>query len=405
MNIDDHIFEQFQAYLDGSMNQSDKELFEKGLNDSEALKNQFNEFINLDQLVIHHELLALNQRVKAYEYKPKNGFSKSKWVISSIIIGLGVWGIAGFFTKKPEQSPSKLATPSVHTIDAKKEPQLDLDAKPPIIIKNKKTEAVAINTAPSKSSSKIQREPVKRTATSNPDTELKPTISDIKIEEAEEVTHSRISIENFGNLETQRGEDHIEIEASFKNKHAEVVTPAIKNDCPTDRFPEFIDRPQTQASDVDLANGSILIGRVKGGSGNYLFRLNDGEPQETPTFSYLKQGVYSLTLIDEAGCQGEQLSIVIKPKVTAETCNFTISNESPYIFPEDGKIMNQDGEILITDQNNRVIYRKPLPAYETFSWNGTTQDGRLIEMGNSYHFIYKSDDELEHSHCILSIIH
>src|SRR5690606_3325376 len=45
------------------------------------------------------------------------------------------------------------------------------------------------------------------------------------------------------------------------------------------------------------------------GSGDYLFQLDHGVPQESNVFPYAHQGEYTITIIDKNGCQNLELTV------------------------------------------------------------------------------------------------
>ena len=62
-------------------------------------------------------------------------------------------------------------------------------------------------------------------------------------------------------------------------------------------------------SDCGLKNGSIEV-TASGGTGSYLFRLNDGEAQSASVFLNVGAGVYEISATDDNNCVGTQQASV-----------------------------------------------------------------------------------------------
>lgn len=56
-------------------------------------------------------------------------------------------------------------------------------------------------------------------------------------------------------------------------------------------------------------NQVITVNVTGGGSGDYLFQLDHGVPQESNVFPYAYQGEYTITVIDKNGCQDLELTV------------------------------------------------------------------------------------------------
>jgi len=59
----------------------------------------------------------------------------------------------------------------------------------------------------------------------------------------------------------------------------------------------------------DFNLNQIITVNVTGGSGDYLFQLDHGIPQESNVFTYVYQGEYTITVIDKNGCQDLELTV------------------------------------------------------------------------------------------------
>lgn len=59
----------------------------------------------------------------------------------------------------------------------------------------------------------------------------------------------------------------------------------------------------------DFNQNQTIVVNVTGGSGDYLFQLDHGVPQESNIFPYAHQGEYTITVIDKNGCQDLELTV------------------------------------------------------------------------------------------------
>lgn len=59
----------------------------------------------------------------------------------------------------------------------------------------------------------------------------------------------------------------------------------------------------------DFNQNQTITVDVTGGSGDYLFQLDYGMPQESNIFTYALQGEYTITVIDKNGCQDLELTV------------------------------------------------------------------------------------------------
>jgi len=106
-------------------------------------------------------------------------------------------------------------------------------------------------------------------------------------------------------------------------------------------------------ADCAVANGSINITGVTGGTGPYTYSINNGLPQPSSTFSGLNSGTYFITVTDASGCSytyenlvvptnGSFTSVVfniVQPTCDTPTGTITIvpaGGTAPYTYSLDG---------------------------------------------------------------------
>jgi hypothetical protein len=106
-------------------------------------------------------------------------------------------------------------------------------------------------------------------------------------------------------------------------------------DCNED--PVTIELVSSTDSDCSLMDGAIEV-MASGGSGEYLYRLGDGESQESPRFEGVGAGVYEVTAIDQNLCSAT-LKVTIH---NAEGLNIAFTTT------EAGGCSGADGTLVVT---------------------------------------------------------
>ncbi|MEY4287684.1 MAG: hypothetical protein RL511_1773 [Bacteroidota bacterium] len=98
------------------------------------------------------------------------------------------------------------------------------------------------------------------------------------------------------------------------------------------------------------ANDGTLNCQVSGGTSPYTYALNGGAVSNSPVFTNLSAGAYTLTAIDANGCQQNFTSTITEPTALTLTASTTVSNgndgtialsasggNSPYTYSMDGQ--------------------------------------------------------------------
>jgi len=127
-------------------------------------------------------------------------------------------------------------------------------------------------------------------------------------------------------------------------------------------------------TDCGVNNGSIEVG-ARGGSGNYLFRINEGEPQTASVFIDLGAGLYEISASDDNSCIGT-LGATVQNK---DGLNITFQTT-------DAGCKDFDGTIRIEAFNGVEPYQYKLNG-SSFSDNNTFND---LASGN--HTVVVKDD-------------
>ena len=125
-------------------------------------------------------------------------------------------------------------------------------------------------------------------------------------------------------------------------------------------------------ADCALKNGSIEVSAT-GGSGSYLFRINEGEPQTASVFIDLGAGLYEISASDDNNCVGT-LGVTVQNKdglnisfqTTEAGCkdfNGTITIEAfngvePYQYNLDGSSFSDNNTFTDVSSGNHTVVVK-----------------------------------------------
>jgi len=136
--------------------------------------------------------------------------------------------------------------------------------------------------------------------------------------------------------------------------------------------------------------GSIQIDgqSLRGGSPPYSFSLSQKTYTDTPVFSSLYAGNYSVYARDAAGC----IKLLQNAVVGSEDCTYE------HVFaPMQGQVWtvpvrdNGNGTLIIYSKEGNVVYQVPVRGDEETLWQGETVSGQGLPMG-LYPFEIRYDD-------------
>jgi len=127
-------------------------------------------------------------------------------------------------------------------------------------------------------------------------------------------------------------------------------------------------------TDCGVNNGSIEVS-ARGGSGNYLFRINEGEPQTASVFIDLGAGLYEISASDDNNCIGT-LGVTVQNK---DGLNITFQTT-------DAGCKDFDGTITIEAFNGVEPYQYKLDG-SSFS-----DDNTFTDLASGSHTVVVKDD-------------
>ncbi|WP_026703549.1 T9SS type B sorting domain-containing protein [Flavobacterium soli] len=135
----------------------------------------------------------------------------------------------------------------------------------------------------------------------------------------------------------------------------------------------------------DFNQNQTITVDVTGGSGDYLFQLDYGVPQESNVFTYAHQGEYTITVIDQNGCQDLVLTIfaINYPRY------FTPNGDGFNDFWKIEGITDLNAKTHIFDRFGKLV--KSLNASGE-GWDGTLNGEQLPSTDYWFQLLYENRD-------------
>ena len=324
-------FQRIEDYLNGSLSDSEKTIFEKELVENAALKKQLDLSQLTNQLVFENRLLNIKELAQATHQNETSKRNSGKIaLISSAVILLSLGFYIGL--NKPEQKSVLVSEQDTKTI---------------ITISESTPE-------------RIEKQDL--TSTENKKTEVKKVETDIKepiveLEEPKQMDNSFIhepkptekqaieKNEAKSQIKTENVCAHIKIEASH----------FIQNTC------------------LGEKSGEIVFSKIKGGMAPYTIKLFNKENIELERKDNLAVGTYHAEIIDALNCSTKYHDFVVKEKTCPKEYHFNPFVGETWEIPTH----SSSGTISIFDKSGNVYFRKELNANALENWSGQSADGKL----------------------------
>jgi hypothetical protein len=129
-------------------------------------------------------------------------------------------------------------------------------------------------------------------------------------------------------------------------------------------------------------NGRIQFNtlQTKGGKAPYKYSIDAGKSYQTSSlFSDLAPESYSLVLKDANGCESKEKVAIVKTKSCLKEKAYMINPEAGEAWPVPKGYLNCN--LYIYDRNGREVFLVNLHAGHQEDWNGTSSQGKDLEMG------------------------
>ncbi|RZL34857.1 MAG: T9SS type B sorting domain-containing protein, partial [Pedobacter sp.] len=115
----------------------------------------------------------------------------------------------------------------------------------------------------------------------------------------------------------------------------------------------------------DFGKNQTITVNVTGGSGDYLYQLDENWPQQSNQFT-VYQGVYTINVIDKNGCGIEKLTVFALNYPRYFTPNNDGYNDTWFI---EGLSQQIEAQIYIFDRYGKLV--KSIKPYLNEYWDGT----------------------------------
>ena len=148
-----------------------------------------------------------------------------------------------------------------------------------------------------------------------------------------------------------------------------IATGCVSNEVLTGVTSTFPGLTVTTEQTFYFANNATVSVTVSGGTGTYLYQLDNGIPQTSPTFSGLTFGNHTLYVTDTDGCTSLSTSILIVDYPRFFTPNGDGINDTWFI-----NAINSDAKIFIFDRTGRLLKQI---GPEGLGWDGTFVGNKL----------------------------
>jgi len=325
MKDENNIYQRIEDYLNGSLSDSEKMLFEKELAENADLKKQVDLSKIANQLVFENRLLNIKELAQAEHQNQSSKGNTGKIILFSataILLSVGVY--VGL--NKPEEKQRFVSEETSKTISPLSESIPDKTAS----TENKKIEVKRIETETK--ASVIESIEPKHTV-SSATSESKP-ITEQAIKKIETKSHA-----------TENVCANVKIEASH----------FIQNTCSGEK------------------RGEIVFSKMKGGTAPYKIKLFNKENTELEQKDNLAAGTYHAEIIDALNCSTNYHDLIVKEKACSENYHFNPFVGETWEIPSH----SFSGTITIFDKSGNVYFRKELSANTLENWSGQSADGKL----------------------------
>lgn len=333
MKEDNHIFQRIEDYLNGTLSDAEKTIFEKELAENAALKKQVDLSTITNQLVFENRLLNIKELAQAAHQNENSKGNTGKFaLISATAILLSVGAYVGLNKPESKQEVVPISENISKVSLSTTEPNnTNIELPNPISTENKKAEV-------EKTASET-KEPIAEQV------KAKPTIHPSASEEKQDETQVTEKIETESKPATENVCAHAKIEASH----------FIQNTCSGEK------------------NGEIVFSKTKGGTAPYKIKLFSIENTELERKDNLAAGTYHAEITDALNCSTKFQDLVVKEKTCSKNYHFNPFVGETWEIPTH----SSSGTISIFDKSGNVYFRKELNANALENWSGQSADGKL----------------------------
>lgn len=329
MKDDNNTFQRIEDYLNGSLSDSEKTIFEKELVENAALKRQVDLSKITNQLVFENRLLNIKELAQATHQNETSKRNTGKIaLISSAVILLSVGVYIGL--NKPELKP------------------------------------VLVSEQPIKATKPILESIPKKTASTNSAENKKIEVKKVETQNKKSVAEY-VEPKQTDNSFTHEAKSVAEQIAKKSETKPQSIT---ENVCANVKIEanHFI-----QNSCFGEKSGEIVFSKIKGGTAPYTLKLFNKENMELEQNNNLAVGIYHAEITDALNCSTKFRDLVVKEKACSKNYHFNPFVGETWEMPTH----SASGTISIFDKSGNVYFRKELNANALENWSGQSLDGKL----------------------------
>jgi hypothetical protein len=340
MNEGPSPYDQIEKYVNGTMSEGERHVFESELSQNTGLKSQVEAYLFTNQLVKEYHLLELKEltaQVHLNEEK-KKGWKKTALVATAaLLVGSIVFWIAK--EKKEEPTPPTASTSRIEAMESPK--------SAPVLA----TESEGI---------KEEKPVLNAQAPSTPSPFKEGSPSPILPEEHKEaVAHPAVIPQKTA---AEPGPPSPEV----------VSPPVLQKEDPCAQI-KITANCFTAPACKGEENGTISVSNFKGGKAPYTFTVMDHNKAVHSLLHRIPAGSYEVVLTDAQHCTTTIEDIVVKEKACEQVFSF-----NPFI----GEVWDiptspLHGTLTIYEKTGNMYFSRELGAGAQEHWSGQSMEGEL----------------------------
>jgi len=344
MNIGDTTYDKIEDYLNGSLSEQDRILFEKELSTNTDLANKVSSHKIANEVIIQQRLLTIKSMIADEHSKAIEKNNQIKYGIGGAIIGsVLITALSYYYTIKTDE---------------------------PTVVNQNTTSIVHLH--PSNNNS------LKNISKSNNNSKQNSSINKIEIPDSihQKDLHS----------------DHI---LSIPDENTQVIQLPQKSTIDVfEQTPTEVDLckgisiradMEVKRTCEDESTGAVIVSNIQGGKVPYSIEIIDHEKNILQNRS-LPSGNYTVVISDANKCSTNYSNIEIKEKICDKDYSF-----NPFV----GEVWNipvykLNGDLSIYEKSGLLYYKQSITANASESWNGYGSNNEL-ETGYFVFIIHYSD--------------
>lgn len=335
MKQDIEIFSRIEGYLNGTLNEGEKNNFETELAENTELQQEVEASRLANLALMRNKLWEIKNLSAAIDEEEKQA-SKTKRNVA-IVTGLTllVAGVAYLMVSNNEQTTQIQTDTKTQTVKVEQ------------AISPKETKSIEV-------SSSKQAKNISSTETK------KPTDS-----RQEETAHSTLPIVSESKeILVEKVEPKNSTQTSEPQKQAETAKADV---CATTNLEAYI---ATEKACLGDQNGRIQVSNFKGGQAPYNFKIVDEAKQTIPA-TRLGAGIYSVVISDNNLCTKTIKEVTVKEEDCRKDFELNASNGETVELG----IASHSATFSVYDKAGNIYFYKQFTEGEKIVWNGASANG------------------------------